>query len=356
MLQIKENLPIIRYGKPSAPFLELRRNFFDPLEQDALIEESARLYDLYRSQPPRTVCKNCGAPMGPVTFIKQDISYHTCPQCTHLNGYYDDTERFYRALFSDAGGEVVASHYSAPDRAAFDQRVEAVYRPKLDFICDVLEADGVDPATLSFADIGTGLGHFVKAMLDRGITGAKGYEPARLLVDQGNALLGSDHLEELRIPDLDALIPKLDANVVTLIFVLEHLLDPRSTLEALARNPNMQYVLIAVPVHSPSCYFEMMFPSVYERHLSGHTHLYTDCSLRWLCDQVGLDVLGAWWFGADAMDLFRSVRTRMHQLGQPEAALHDWEKMIAPLIDGIQETMDCHMVTSEVHFLTKVRR
>ena len=79
-------------------------------------------------------------------------------------------------------------------------------------------------------------------------------------------------------------------------------------------------------------------------------------SLRWLCDQVGLDVIGAWWFGADAMDLFRSCRTRMHQLGQPAAAIRDWEEMMAPLIDGIQETMDRHRVTSEVHFMTKVRR
>jgi hypothetical protein len=356
VLQTRKSLPIVRYAKPSAPFLELKRDFFDPLKQDALVEESARLYKLYRSQPPRTACKNCGAPIGPPTFTKQQISYHTCPSCTHLNGQYQDTESFYRAFFSDDDGEVVAGHYSEPDRAAFDQRVAAVYRPKLDFIWDVLEADGADPASLSYADIGTGLGHFIQAMLDRGIRRARGYEPARLLVDQGNALLGGSYLEELRIPDLGGLMPRLDANVITLIFVLEHLLDPRGSLEAMARNPNVQYVLISVPVHSPSCYFEMMFPTVYERHVSGHTHLYTDRSLRWLCEQVGLDVIGAWWFGADAMDLFRSCRTRMHQLGQPAAAIRDWEAMMAPLIDGIQETMDRHLVASEVHFMTRVRR
>lgn len=350
------SLPIVRFSKPSAPFLELQRNFFDPVEQDALVEESSRLYDLYRSQPPRRVCKNCGAPMGPPTFVKQDISYHVCPDCTHLNGYYEDTEPFYRAFFSDDGGEHVAGHYTAPDREAFEQRVEAVYRAKLDFIWDVIEADGVDPKALAYADVGTGLGHFIQAMLDRGISRARGYEPARLLVDQGNELLGGDYLEELKIPDLDVLLPDLDANVITLIFVLEHLLDPRGTLEAMRRNPNTQYILIAVPVHSPSCYFELLFPSVYERHLSGHTHLYTDKSLRWLCDQVGLDVIGEWWFGADAMDLFRSGRTRMHQLEQPETGIRDWEQMMAPLIDGIQETMDRNKVPSEVHFLTKVRR
>ena len=353
---MKESLPIIRYGKPSAPFLELKRNFHDPLLQDDLIKESARLYDLYRAQPPRTNCKNCAAPMAPATFVKQNISYHVCPKCTHLNGYYEDTEPFYRAFFSDKGGEHVASHYSAPDRTAFDQRVAAIYRPKLDFLWDVIEADGVAPASLSYADVGTGLGHLIQAMLDRGIKRAKGYEPAQLLVKQGNDLLGGSYIEELQIPDLAALIPKLDANVVTLIFVLEHLLDPRGTLEALARNPNVKYILVSVPVHSPSDYFELLFPTVYERHLSGHTHLYTDTSMRWLCDQVGLDVVGAWWFGADAMDLFRSCRTRLHQLDQPEAATRNWEKMMLPLIDELQEVIDRSLFTSELHFVMKVRR
>jgi hypothetical protein len=353
---VKESLPIIRYGKPSAPFLDLKRNFFDPVQQDELIKESGRLYDIYRAQPPRTRCKNCEAPMGPVTFVKQNISYHICPECTHLNGYYEDTEPFYRAFFSDNGGEVVASHYSAPDRDAFEQRVAAVYRPKLDFLWDAVEADGVDPKNLSYADVGAGLGHLIKAMLDRGITRAKGYEPAQLLVNQGNDLLGGPYLEELNIPDLARLIPKLTANVVTLIFVLEHLLDPRGTLEAMARNPNIQYILVSVPVHSPSDYFEMLFPTVYERHLSGHTHLYTDTSMRWLCDKVGLDVIGAWWFGADAMDLFRAGRTRMHQLGQPEAAIRNWERMVLPIIDGLQEVIDRSLSTSELHFVMKVRR
>jgi hypothetical protein len=127
-------------------------------------------------------------------------------------------------------------------------------------------------------------------------------------------------------------------------------------LEALARNPNVQYILVSVPVHSPTDYFELLFPTVYERHLSGHTHLYTDKSMRWLCDQVGLDVIGAWWFGADALDLFRSCRTRLHQLCQPEAATRNWEKMMIPVIDGIQEVIDRSLFTSELHFVMKVRR
>lgn len=348
--------PIVRYSKPSAPFLELGRDFFDPVGQDALREEQLRLYDIYRSQPPRTKCKNCEAAIGPVIFTKKDIDYHLCPNCTHLNGHHEDGEAFYRAFFSDDGGAVVASHYAAPDRAAFDQRVNAIYTPKLDFLWEVLEADEVNPADLTYADIGTGLGHFIQSMLNRGITRVRGYEPARLLVDQGNQMLGGDYLEELKIPDLPGLIPRLRVDVVTMIFVLEHIQDPRGTLEALVRNPSIRYLLVAVPVHSPSCYFELLFPTVYERHLSGHTHLYTDKSLRWLCDQVGLDILGEWWFGADAMDLFRSGRTRMHQLKQPEAGMRDWEQMMIPLIDGMQEAMDRNKVSSEVHVVLKVRR
>ncbi|MBZ0216728.1 MAG: class I SAM-dependent methyltransferase [Fimbriimonadaceae bacterium] len=353
---MKSRLPTVRFSKPSAPFMELNRPFFDPVGQDDLVEESARLYEIYRRQPPRTACKNCATPLGPATFIKQNISYYVCDVCGHLTGHYEDTEEFYRACFSDDGGAIVASHYAAADRTAFEQRVAAVYAPKLDFLWDVLVADGADPKVLGYADVGTGLGHFIKAMLDRGIRRATGYEPSSLLVQQGNELLGDHHLEVLAIPELAALAPQLKAEVITMVFVLEHLQDPRGILEAFARNPAVRYLLISVPVHSPSGYFELMFPTVYERHLSGHTHLYTDQSLQWLCNKVGLERIGEWWFGADAMDLFRSCRTRLRQLGQPQGAIRDWEQMMIPLIDGFQETMDRHKVSSEIHLVLKVHR
>lgn len=352
----RATLPIVRYGKPSLPFMDLARPFFDPAGQDVFVEESQRIYEIYRRQPPRTACKNCCAPLAPAAFVKQEIPYHLCGGCGHLSGHYEDSEPFYRAMFSDNGGAVVAGHYAAPDRAAFDARVEVIYRPKMDFLADVLAADGVDPTRLSYADIGTGLGHFVQAMLDAGIKDCRGYEASQALVDQGNAILGGKRIELLSIPDLDRLVPELEAEVVTMVFVLEHLIDPRGIVEALKRNPAVRYLLVAVPVHSPSCYIELMFPTVYERHLSGHTHLYTDRSLRWLCDAVGLERIGEWWFGADAMDLLRSFRTRMHQTKQSPAAIKDWETMMLPVVDGFQRAIDDAKVSSEVHLILKVPR
>ena len=348
--------PIVRYGKPSLPFMDLARPFFDPAGQDYFVEESRHVYEVYKRQPVRTACKNCSAPLGPVAFAKQEVPYHLCAACGHLTGHYEDTESFYRTLFSDNDGAIVAGHYAAPDRAAFDARVDVIYRPKMDFLAEVLAADGVDPARLGYADIGTGLGHFVQAMLDCGATRCRGYEASRTLVEQGNRILGGNYLDLLRIPDLAQVIPSLEAEVVTMVFVLEHLMDPRGILEALKRNPRVRYLLVAVPVHSPACYVELMFPTVYERHLSGHTHLYTDRSLRWLCDAVGLERIGEWWFGADAMDLLRSFRTRMHQLGQPKAAQKDWEAMMIPIIDGFQRSIDDAKVSSEVHLVLKVPR
>ncbi len=354
---VKDGAPALsRFGKPSAPFLELNRPFFDPAAQDRFVAESAALYEIYRRQQPRTACKNCAAPIGPVAFVKQSVPYHLCARCGHLSGHFEDSEEFYRAMFSDHGGAVVAGHYAAPDRSAFDARVAAIYRPKMDFLWDAIAADGADPKTLAYVDIGTGLGHFVQAMRERGVARAYGYEASQALVEQGNALLGARYLDLLLIAELAALVPRLEAEVVTMVFVLEHLVDPRGILQALARNQSVRYLLVAVPVHSPSCYFELMFPTVYERHLSGHTHLYTDSSLRWLTGQVGLERIAEWWFGADAMDLFRACRTRMHQLGQPREAMRDWEAMMTPVIDGFQLAMDRHKVSSEVHVVLKVRR
>jgi hypothetical protein len=351
------DIPIVRFGKPSGPLLSLDRSFFDPAKQDRMMADREHLRTLYRQQPPRTECKNCASILGGPLFVKKHVEYLLCSNCGHLNGRHQDTEEFYRSYFSDEGGAVVAAHYSAADRASYKDRVTAIYRPKVDFLKEVINANGADANTLSYLDIGAGGGHFVGALLDGGVVGeAIGYEASRLLVDEGNAMLGGEYLKQIEIPGLPELLSKTKASVACLIFTLEHLLEPRRALEALCRSSSVQYVLIAVPVHSPSSYLELVFPTVFERHLFGHTHLYTEQSLRWLCDAVGLDPIGEWWFGADAVDLFRSCRTRIYQMEQPAEAIKDWEAMMLPMIDGFQQVIDRHKISSEVHFVCKVRR
>lgn len=350
---MSDKLPIIRYGKPGTPLAEIGRHFFDPLEQQALVDENQRIYDVYRRQPKRKACKNCGSTLDEAAFFKQDILYFRCDFCDHLNGEFEDTVEFYEYQFTENGGELTAGHYAAPDQEVYARRVDTIYQPKVEFLVEALRADGARLEDLSVADIGAGTGHFVKAMRDFGVEEVRGYEVSEMQVEAGNQMIGEPLLKTMGINGLDDLVTSVSAEVVTMVFVLEHLINPYETLKALKENPTIKYLLVAVPTHSPAAYVEMMFPTVYERHLAAHTHLYTDRSLTYLCDQIGLDRIGEWWFGADAMDLFRSVQTRMHQLGQPERAFGEWNDMIMPIVDNIQYEFDCRKYSSEVHLILK---
>ena len=88
-----------------------------------------------------------------------------------------------------------------------------------------------------------------------------------------------------------------------MIGVLEHLQEPREVLHAICSNPTIRYIYISVPMFSLSVYLKAVSPEVFHRQLgAGHTHLYTDSSLDWMCKEFGLERVGGWWFGTDIVD------------------------------------------------------
>src|SRR5205085_8450005 len=101
---------------------------------------------------------------------------------------------------------------------------------------------------------------------------------------------------------------RLEQNVVSMIGVLEHLQQPRDFLAALRDNANVRYLFLALPLHSPTTFIELVFPNVMQRQLSGdHTHLYTESSIDHLCAEFGMRRVAEWWFGTDMMDLYRAL-------------------------------------------------
>lgn len=337
-----------RFGKPVTPMLSLGKGMFDPAAQDALVAETRSLVSLYRSQPLRAGCKICATPFGALTFRRHDIDYFLCAQCGHLNGAHMDTEAYYRAQFVDKAGELVAAHYSSADRDEYARRVDVIYRPKAAFLREVVAELGENLANLSVGELGAGSGYFLSALAKEGCQNAFGYELASSQVAFGNKMLGADRIQGCDIEDLPELAANVDADVVALIFVLEHLVDPKALMKALRCNTRVRYTLVAVPAHSPTTYLQMAFPEVFERNLSAHTHMFSANSLDLLMSAAGMAPCGRWWFGADMLDLFRSIRTTLAHQRQP-TAIEDWDRMILPLVDSLQRVMDEGRFSSEIH-------
>ena len=343
-----------KFGKSAGSLLSQKADFFS--DNERLHREISKIGDVYKQQPLRTECKCCGAPLEGERFEKQGIGYVLCNRCGHLSGIHEDTDAFCAAVYTEAGGADYAKTYTAQDREAYKARVEGIYRPKADFLDQALIDAGETPADMRFADFGAGSGYFVSAMRGVGWQNVSGYEVSAVQSALANEMNGAGSVLQHDLDDTVSLAGSVAADVVSMIGVLEHVQHPRPILSALAANPAVRYFYISVPLHSTSVVLEAVFPNVFQRQLSaGHTHLFTEKSLDWMCNEFGLERAAEWWFGTDIVDLFRAVTVELQRTPETEGLTDMWRETIAPLIDDMQMLLDKRKLSSEVHMLLRFK-
>jgi len=349
---VKPQTMVLRHGKPSGPLLVQKASFFQ--ENEALQANVERLCGLYARQPLRVACKNCAAPLSGRSFTKLTVRYILCSRCGHLNGAHEDTDEFCRLVYTDDSGRAYAKTYSVADADAYFARVEAIYAPKAQFLREVLQEAGEDPQKLGFADLGAGSGYFVAGLISAGIHHVVGYEVGEAQLQLARTMVKGGEFRRHGLSEITSVAEETEAEVVSMIGVLEHLRDPRGLLAALQRNPQVKYLYISVPMFSPTVYLEAVFPKVFHRQLgAGHTHLYTESSLAWIGQEFGLEAIGEWWFGTDMVDLLRDVQVSL-AANQATAELVDtWREAFIPLVDAMQLEIDLQKKSSEVHIVLR---
>lgn len=345
---------MIVFGNPSAGYLAQYNGFLDSATSRFFIEENRRIGALYRAQPRRRCCKICETALAGRQFVKTGIAYVVCETCGHFNGAHEETEEFCRTIYADDGGRHFAATYGDAQAAEFQARVQRVYAPKADFLAKALVNLGEEPSGLRLVDIGAGAGHFVTAARQAGLY-AWGLEGAPSLVAAADAMLGNGAVRHTDINGIAEVASGIDADVVSLLFVLEHVRDPHALLRSLCRRNGPRYLFVAVPLVGLTAALEAAFPDVMERQLAGtHTHLFTPSSVEQLYRRHGLEVVAEWWFGADMVDLYRVVATRLAAKEETASLAVLWAEMMPPLIDAMQLAADQRKACSEVHLLLKV--
>lgn len=290
-------------------------------------------------------------------FTKLGVEYSFCHRCGHCNGAYEDTDDFCRALYTEDEGRDYAKEYMSSDVQQYNSRVAEIYLPKALFLKDALEEEK-SFSSARLTDFGTGAGYFVSAALECGFENVQGYEPSETLVALGNTMIGSDCLIRHDISDIVGLIEKSNANVASFIAVLEHLQTPRAVLQALSLNPQIEYIFFSVPLFSPTVVLESVFTEIMPRHLvAGHTHLYTEQSIEYFCNEFGFERLSEWWFGLDMTDLARSVLVSLKKANKDSTVLSKyWAERFMPMIDKLQNVLDEERYCSEVHMLLRKKK
>jgi len=341
---------MIRFGKSAQSLLSHKADFFE--NNDAVQAALEKFGTLYVQQPERTHCKCCHHPIGSTTFVKKGIRYSVCDRCGHLNGMHEDTDAFCQAVYTDEGGKAYARTYTAADEAQYRARVRDIYLPKAEFLQEALSNQNLAPANMKIADFGAGSGYFVSAMRDSGMMNSTGYEVSEVQVDLANRMIGEGAVERHELESAVFLAETVEAEVVSMIGVLEHVQKPREMLSALKENPNVRFFYMSVPLFSACVMLEAVFPKVMQRQLSaGHTHLFTEQSIDWICQEFGMKRVAEWWFGTDLVDLLRAVSVELSRSDDTRELVSYWQSAMIQTIDEAQLALDRRHLSSEVHML-----
>jgi hypothetical protein len=342
-----------QYGKSSSALLNQKTSFFD--ENQKHLEKQKDIASIYLKQPRRNYCKNCASPADvgeKGDFLKDGIEYFICNTCNHLNGAYEDTTAFCKALYTENTGEKYAENYSVKEINDYNYRTTSIYLPKAEFLFTTLLANKINPHTLQYLDLGAGTGYFVAALKKMGLKQIQGTEVSKTQVDLGNNMIGEELLKIHKLENTNMLLRETTAQVISMIGVLEHLQHPREALEEIKNNNNIKFLYISVPTYSLSVYLEMLSPDIFHRHLSGaHTHLYTEKSLNYLANEFDFKIIGEWWFGSDIVDLFRHLKVNMIKMNTSNKAINMFSEEFIPVIDSLQLEIDKKHYSSEVHML-----
>ena len=333
-------MKIIKYSKPYGDVCSIKKDFYE--ENNKFLKSVIKINLKYKNQPLRKKCKNCGNKISNKVFFQFKIHYSFCNKCNHLNGIYEDTENFTRYLYKDNEG----SNYYKYLLNNFDKRVKNIYLPKVNFLKKVIKEK------ISVIDIGSGAGHFLKALEQKNIH-AIGYEPSEALVKLGSKKIKKNKIVNL---DIDLCYKKIlennNSNTLSLIGVLEHLSRPLDAIK-LYKKSKIKYLYISVPLFSLSVFLENSFKSVFPRQLSeGHTHLYTKDSLYYLAKKNNLKIIGEWWFGTDFADLHRSlsISSSTKNFNSYKMLL---DKFLFSSVDKLQNVLDKKNICSQVHMIFK---
>ena len=339
-----------KFGKKSLDIFSIKKDFFTNNEE--LLKKQKKILTIYKKQPLRKLCKICKKKLKGDYFINHQMKYIICKYCTHVNGNHQDTLAFSKNIYQSDKINY-SETYKSSHLKKFKIRQKNIYDPKVNFLGENI----LRLRKMTVLDFGCGSGYMVSAMKDYGVKKTIGVEISKSQIDYGKLIfkkMNKDPNSLYKIEDKDIFdsVSKTKAKCITLIGVLEHLVNPHDLMRRIKNNHNIEYIYLCVPMFSDSCMVENSFEKVFNRLLGGgHTHLFTEKSLKRFMSKFNFSSKAEWWFGTDLMDLYRSFTVNSTQ--KNSLGLLKILTKFKSIIDDMQLNVDKKKMSSQVHIIFK---
>jgi hypothetical protein len=99
-----------------------------------------------------------------------------------------------------------------------------------------------------------------------------------------------------------------------------------------------------------SVMLENISKNVFPRQLSGgHTHLFTEQSIKTMNVIMGIKPVATWRFGVDAMDLYRHILFYLKKNNGSQKLIDYFYLYLGKNLDEIQSVFDKNHFCSEIH-------
>jgi len=274
-------------------------------------------------------CPICKAGSTELIATIYGFIYRACPGCGHIFCATPPQAEAIRNLYhTERDATPSAQRVIYVDPQLFAARVDMIGTPKVRHISSFVPKG-------KWIDIGCGTGEILFAAKGLGWN-VRGVESDAAEADFARSQ-GIEILEEF-IDQENAGRIVADADVVSLINILEHTIDPTALLQAIAAPLQAgAKVVMEVPRHpSLSSLCSVCFPELAARHIypPDHLHIFTERSLQLMLSAANLQAVNIWLFGQDFHEVLTCLDSHGKHLGS------SWIPELHESINVVQQTLD----------------
>lgn len=318
------------YGNPISMFafgrtLQWKREQIEKIKNRA----NSCSFDAYRITCP--ICHSYD--IRPYMKV-HNFDYLLCSKCNHL---------FYQ---QQLGAESIKEIYNKDsayldmyvDESKFLERMKYISEPRVRFISEhIFQNDPEKISSVEWLDIGSGGGQTLVAAKNRGfkVRGIEAGSKGQFISRKYEIPVDQLYIDAENIGSYIR-----DATIISLLDVIEHFIDPKDLVKAIAGSMKEDArLIISVPRHPSYSLFSMLSkPDATSRYtlVPDHIHIFSDESMKNLLEQCGLSAEYVWYFG---QDFFEMLNTLLY-LGDSNQELGDFPSSYLDSINEIQKAID----------------